>query len=104
LLLAADVGIISGGTLSYEACAVGLPTLLVCMADNQAINVAAWTRLGTSIDLGPLETLETSRVQRVLNQVAEPGQLKSMSMNALTHVDGRGAERVVREMTLERDL
>ncbi len=99
LLAQADLGIIAGGTLSYEACAVGLPTLLLGIADNQAMNLQGWEKLGAGLSIGTLTDLDSCVIGKAFSQLcSQPQRLRDMSMTALSLVDGKGSERVSREL------
>ena len=99
LLSNADLGIISGGTISFEACAVGLPTVLLGVADNQMMNVDGWTRAGVSLSLGALDALEPERVREVVGSLCSDSPLlQAMSKAAVALVDAKGGERVAHEL------
>jgi UDP-2,4-diacetamido-2,4,6-trideoxy-beta-L-altropyranose hydrolase len=99
LMLKADAGIISGGTISFEACAAGLPTLLLAIANNQLANLRGWTEAGVSIGLGVLDAMDPQAVRDAVGRLAsEPSLLSRMSTTALDLVDGKGGERVSREL------
>lgn len=91
----ADVGVLSGGTLMFEAAALGLPALIVQTAENQAAVSKAWSRLGVGVDLGRAGDLDVGRLKRhLLELVADPVRLHAMSTAGLDAVDGAGAARV----------
>ena len=95
LLAKADIGLIAAGTLSYEAAAVGLPMLLICMADNQQMNIDGWTRLGAGRSIGAATTLEADALYTQLRQLlTDSQQLNRLSQQAYQAVDGRGIERL----------
>lgn len=95
IMLECDLAIIAPGTLSYESASVGLPMLLVIIADNQNINVNGWTRIGAAINLGLIEKLNSdilnSNIELLINH---PERLKSMSINSSKSVDGLAPLRV----------
>lgn len=100
LMAAADLAIISGGTTSFEAAALGLPSMLVQIADNQSAISTAWERLGAAVDLGPLGTLDPGRVaQRILELCRDPQRRQAMASAGAGAVDSRGAERIAGVLT-----
>lgn len=99
LMLESDVGIVSAGTVSYEACAVGLPMLLVAMADNQLKNLRGWSQGGAASVLGRAKKLSAERLHEELNSlVSQPALLSSMSAAGMNLVDGLGAQRVAHNL------
>jgi len=95
LMAAADLALISGGTTSFEAASLGLPSMLVQIADNQSAISTAWERLGAAVDLGPLGTLDSGRMaQRILELSRDPLQRQAMANAGSEAVDSRGAERI----------
>jgi UDP-2,4-diacetamido-2,4,6-trideoxy-beta-L-altropyranose hydrolase len=92
----ADIAIGAGGTSSWERCCLGLPTVLVVLADNQRVIAeklgeagAVWLALGASED----HVVEiTHKVMELSNNASAR---RRMTGAAAMIVDGRGATRVV---------
>lgn len=100
LMAAADMSIGAGGSASWERCCLGLPALLVALADNQ-INIAmALDLFGACIYVGTAKATSTpilrSTIRSLLNAQA---QLKELSKKAYALVDGLGVDRVCQEMS-----
>jgi spore coat polysaccharide biosynthesis predicted glycosyltransferase SpsG len=94
-----DLGVISGGMTSFEAAVMGLPTLMVCLAENQKANIEAWSHLGVSVDLGDVGQLEEeSFARQFLALVHDEKRREFMSRLGREVVDGQGAERVAEIM------
>jgi UDP-2,4-diacetamido-2,4,6-trideoxy-beta-L-altropyranose hydrolase len=96
LMEAADLAIGAPGSASWERCALGLPSILVILAENQreagrllashrAALTVGWYADTTATDIG--------RAIRALQ--ADPPRVRSMSAAAARITDGRGTERVV---------
>lgn len=95
----ADIAITAAGTTTFEAAALGLPSLLVQVAANQRGNAEAWARLGIAVDLGPLAQLERERLRRELASLAaDPERRQAMADLGQAQVDGRGAERLAQAL------
>lgn len=96
-----DLALVSPGMISYEAAFLGLPMVLITIADNQFINAKAWESYGCAINLGTIEEVE-SNLNKVLNQLHDyPQKLQIMSKNCLDLVDGKGVKRIVDHITKE---
>ena len=55
LMVACDLAIGAGGGSAWERCCVGLPTIMIGIADNQSDVAAALADAGAAIDLGPAQ-------------------------------------------------
>lgn len=100
LMAAADLAIGAGGSASWERCCLGLPALLVALADNQ-INIAkALDLFGACIYVG---TAKATSVPIMRNAIASllntQGQIMALSKKAYSLVDGLGVDRVCQEMS-----
>jgi UDP-2,4-diacetamido-2,4,6-trideoxy-beta-L-altropyranose hydrolase len=98
-MLQADLAIGSGGTTSWERCCLGLPALVVKTAANQVRLTEQLAQAGAVVDLGlsrqvtpELITLHLLRLQQ------EPELYKRMAVRAFGMVDGKGTERVIKEL------
>jgi UDP-2,4-diacetamido-2,4,6-trideoxy-beta-L-altropyranose hydrolase len=97
LMLAADLAIGGGGQTSWERCALGLPSLLVNVADNQESNTRALTRAGAALMLGTPDDQDqrnNNLHQTIATLLHNPEALQVLSIRALPLVDGRGPLRV----------
>ncbi|WP_245863822.1 hypothetical protein [Caulobacter mirabilis] len=89
----ADIAIGAGGSSSWERCVLGLPTLLLVLADNQTPAATALAEAGAvaALDVAEIETAFDALAARLLGDEALRARL---SRNAADICDGRGAERV----------
>jgi len=91
LMAAADLAVGAGGMSSWERCTLGLPTLLLVIADNQWANAEALSASGAA----QLVTADTASLVGAINALAGDGDaLKRMSQAASRLSDGLGAVRV----------
>jgi RimJ/RimL family protein N-acetyltransferase len=91
----ADLGVGAGGSATWERCCLGLPSLTICVADNQRelIRDAASAGLVYSPDLcGDL----TLQIRRHVITLMENSYLRyAISEKCMNTIDGSGASRVV---------
>jgi len=95
VMIRSDLALIAPGMMSYESAFLGLPMLLVTIADNQIINAKAWESNGCALNIGSISEITENINTRI---VRCKYSLKEMSQNCLTLVDGKGGERSVKEI------
>lgn len=94
-----DLALVAPGMISYEAAFLGLPMVLISIADNQFINAKSWESYGCAINIGSMEEVETN-LNKVLGKLRDhPQKLQVMSENCLDLVDGKGVRRIVDHIT-----
>ena len=100
LMASADLAIGAGGSASWERCCLGLPALLVALADNQ-INIAkALDSIGACVYIGTIETASTPIIRgAIIDLLSAKDRLKILSEKAYSLVDGMGVGRICQEMS-----
>lgn len=106
LMAWADVAVAAGGSTTWEFALLGLPSLLLILADNQAPVAAALERRGVSISLGRAEETAPAEIAIALRKLLDdPVARTRMSRAGRTLVDGNGAARTVAHLkALDIDL
>lgn len=95
LMAGCDMALGAGGVTSLERCCVGLPSLIVQVADNQRGNARALAQAGASRDLGPAHILcKADLMSAVASMAADRLLRQGMSLAGRMLVDGLGAPRV----------
>ena len=95
LMEAADVCVGAAGSTSWERCALGLPAILVTLAQNQVEVASVLESAGAAVSLGWHEDVSDMDLAAAIRDlVADPPRLRSMSEAAATITDGRGTIRV----------
>jgi RimJ/RimL family protein N-acetyltransferase len=99
LLVEADLAVGAGGSATWERCALGVPTLGLCLADNQRelLRHAARHGLVYAPQLACNDAAAIALHLRAL--LVNPGLRQHLSRNGLDRVDGNGAQRVVAAMS-----
>lgn len=91
----ADLCIGAAGGSAWERCAVGLPSLLVILAENQKPIAHFLEEEGAAL---VVEHLDTKSLLETLTVLYQPENRHSMRQRATALVDGRGTERVISTM------
>lgn len=95
LMLGADIAIGAGGGGALERCALGLPSLILTIAENQVANAAALAAAGAALYLGDAAALSADDIAAALEKLsADQAGRRAMSVAAARLVDGLGAARV----------
>jgi UDP-2,4-diacetamido-2,4,6-trideoxy-beta-L-altropyranose hydrolase len=99
LMLAADISIGAGGSASWERCCVGLPVLMVSVADNQVAIARELARAGAGEYLGRDDSVDSAQLAAAVGRArAQPGIVGEWSAAGMRLVDGMGAARVAQAM------
>ena len=95
LMAEADIAIGSGGVMSLERCCMGLPSLVVTTADNQATLAANLAAAGAQRLLGPWSSVTPAAMAEALGSWYRDRDGRARcAVTAASVCDGRGAARV----------
>jgi UDP-2,4-diacetamido-2,4,6-trideoxy-beta-L-altropyranose hydrolase len=95
----ADLAVTGAGGTVWEALHLGVPALLVVIAEDQRGNAVELDRRGIARLLGDGASLDESRVTaEIASLLADRARREEMSVRGRTLVDGRGAARIVAVM------
>ncbi|CBE68845.1 MAG: UDP-2,4-diacetamido-2,4,6-trideoxy-beta-L-altropyranose hydrolase [Candidatus Methylomirabilis oxygeniifera] len=95
LMVRADLAIGAGGTTTWERCCLGLPSLVITLADNQRPIASELARRRGIRWLGHTGQVTVDAMERAIRELIEArAALTRMSARALERVDGLGATRV----------
>jgi UDP-2,4-diacetamido-2,4,6-trideoxy-beta-L-altropyranose hydrolase len=96
LMANSDLAIGAAGTTSWERCCLGLPTIMLVLAENQRMVAHGLERSG-GVRLIQLDQITTAKLRELLFPVFnDPAQLLHMSDCAASVVDGSGVDAVIR--------
>ncbi len=100
----ADLAIAGAGTTCWEMCLLGMPAILVVVAENQRFIAEHLARIGAAVNAGPAESLDCSFLAQITAELLGSGDRRlEMSQSARQLVDGLGSDRV-RAALLDREL
>ncbi len=92
----ADLAVAAAGSTALELAALGVPTILLVLAANQAPGAAALAAAGAALDLGPQEAVSVDDLRAAVEGLLPDAPRRAaLSERARRLVDGRGASRVV---------
>jgi UDP-2,4-diacetamido-2,4,6-trideoxy-beta-L-altropyranose hydrolase len=92
LMVQCDLAIGAGGTTTWERCSLGIPTVLISLAENQNYISREVSKAGAAI-LCDVQDVE-HELGNILRVISEPDCLQRLSWNASQITDGRGMQSV----------
>jgi UDP-2,4-diacetamido-2,4,6-trideoxy-beta-L-altropyranose hydrolase len=96
LMAKADFAVGAGGTTTWERCCLGLPTVIVAVAENQIPIAQSVDRFGAATFLGHSSAVSIDDVREAVERMAGDSAMRiQMAGRCRKLVDGHGAERVV---------
>jgi UDP-2,4-diacetamido-2,4,6-trideoxy-beta-L-altropyranose hydrolase len=99
LMAWADIAIAAGGSTNWELAFMGLPSIVITLADNQKAIAAELDRQGVIINLGWHQDVTIEQISFALQElIGDRPKRETMSKKGRELVDGNGARRVVSEM------
>ena len=95
LMAAADLAIGAPSSTSWERCTLGLPAVLLTLADNQVEVAGMLADAGAAVSLGWHTEVTVERLEAaVADLLHDPERVRAMSHAAAGITDGLGADRV----------
>lgn len=99
LMVKADLAIGAAGTTSWERLCLGLPTLVVTLADNQRPIAEGLQQQGLVYWIGHKNEVTEQRIRQALVEQIKQGIDMEVSLHCRSVVDGRGADRICAVLT-----
>ena len=100
LMAKADFAIGAAGTTSWERLCLGLPALVVTLAENQRPIADELQRVGLVRWLGHKDEVSEQSISQALAELFEEGIAEEWSLRCRSTVDGKGADRVSAALTI----
>lgn len=96
LMMKADLALGAGGTTTWERCCLALPSIVVCLADNQRDTINALEKKGAIINAGNAAGLSAKKLSEMINELFQnPSRINVMQQISSEICDGTGAEKIV---------
>lgn len=100
LLAWADMAVSAGGSTTWELAFMGVPAVLVAVADNQVGITQRMNKCGAALSLGWHDDLAEDTVAATVYDLAQDAQRRRvLSEQIRALVDGDGGARVARQLT-----
>ena len=95
LMLETDICISGGGQTTYELARVGIPTIGICFAENQKLNLEGWQKKGFIDYVGEcIDNDISTKIAEAINNLIPRRERVMRSEIGRRNVDGKGAERI----------
>ena len=100
----ADICIAAGGTTCYEIMYLGVPMILLMIADNQKDVCETIAQMGLGVNLGWHENVDLQKINREIEKLSV-NQAKRIEFSTLSqkYVDELGVKRVINELLSYKD-
>lgn len=99
LMADSDLALAAGGTMTWERYCMGLPGIIIAVADNQIEIAASGQRAGVDWYLGESRQVRVDHIRStLLKAMNNPECLRSAQSAAFARVDGRGTDKVAEIM------
>lgn len=96
----ADLAVAAGGSTSWELALMGLPTLVIVVAENQRLIAETLDIKGVGRNLGWHEEVKPATIAASLTELsANPVLRHQLSQQGQMLIDGKGAERIIDLLT-----
>ncbi|AKJ94785.1 polysaccharide biosynthesis protein [Thioalkalivibrio versutus] len=92
----ADLAIGAAGSTSWERCCLGVPAVMVVLAENQKSIAEALAKVGACVYLG--DVMNVDQLPDYWGRFSEPRALEAMSKASAAVTDGQGVVRLCQQM------
>lgn len=99
LIAWADIAVTAGGSTCWDIAFLGLPNLIIVLADNQLEVAEKLDDLGAAINLGWYSSISPRSITDAVDNLLMSSDLRqTLSNTARQLVDGEGSRRIVRKL------
>jgi spore coat polysaccharide biosynthesis predicted glycosyltransferase SpsG len=90
-----DIAVSAGGSTCWELAFIGVPNIIIVLAENQESVARSLDEQGVAVNLGGYSSVDQGMLRHIIAKLMhDPAARMSMSEKGRRLVDGRGAERV----------
>ena len=100
LMANSDLAIGAAGATSWERCCLGLPTIIIVLADNQKLIASELEAAGAALYVEIQQIEQQGLAEFVTTFCLFPKKLKNIGKEAATITDGYGVETVLQRMEI----
>jgi len=101
VMLESDMAISSGGQTLNELARVGVPTVGICVADNQRLNILGWEKIGFLTYIGNYDNKNILiNLKNAIEKIIDYNFRKGVSILGRELVGGKGSLRLVNKVIL----
>jgi UDP-2,4-diacetamido-2,4,6-trideoxy-beta-L-altropyranose hydrolase len=105
LMTQCQLALCAGGTSLHELACLGVPPIIVCIADNQYFPAQSWHEAAMAVNLGPAQEIQPQDAIRHLQRLLDhPGERLAMARRCWETQDGLGATRVAAALLRQVDI
>ena len=102
LMTWADIAVTGGGSTCWELAFMGLPSVVLTLAENQKAIAENLDTAGVAVNLGWHEQVPTADITEAINRlVRSPEKRSEMTCKVQAMIDGLGANRIVKEIAAQ---
>lgn len=99
-----DIAVSAGGSTCWELAFMGIPNIIVVLAENQKATAEELDEADTAINLGWYEGVDVLNIKKTVQELLQRDEKRIlMARRAQEKVDGRGSARVLRRMDSRSD-
>ncbi len=99
VMLESDIAISAGGQTLYELARVGVPTIVVAVADNQSVNIRGWQEAGFAEYAGDGANGKLpEKINQKIELLKDNNTRECKSKLGRKNIDGAGSTRIVKEV------
>lgn len=102
LMAQCDIAVSAASTILYECCAIQLPTIFFCVADNQKYDRECWTNDEVMVYAGDIRSDKQGTIENIVNEIDRLASSltlrEEMQKKMQSVVDGQGAKRIAAEI------
>lgn len=99
LMAESDLAIGAAGATSWERCCLGLPTLMISLAENQEKSCKMLSSVGAGVDIGSATSIKNN-LPKILNElIVKSEAVRIICLQSAKITDGRGLFRIAAEIS-----